>query len=93
MRTRILVTLKPVDGALVRVLALAERRGFSIRDLTTRLDGGFIDLELEVASDRSVDNLCRQLAKLHDVERVTPPPAPSPELPFEASPELRSELG
>lgn len=77
MRSRILLTLKPVDGALIRVLALAERRGFSIRNVAMRLVGGARDVVLEVdSSDRSVDNLCRQLAKLYDVEEVCNPSPP-----------------
>jgi acetolactate synthase II small subunit len=77
LRHRILLTLKPVDGALVRVVALAERRGFSIRELSTILEKDSRDVVLEVVSaDRSVDNLCRQLSKLHDVVEVCLPSEP-----------------
>ncbi len=56
------------------MLALAERRGFSIANLSTTLAGTSRDVVLEVdGGDRSVDNLCRQLAKLHDVEEVCIP--------------------
>ena len=75
MRYRILLTLHPVDGALVRALALAERRGFSISTLSTHVEGGARQVSLEVHSpDRSIENLCRQLAKLRDVSAVRTAP-------------------
>ena len=71
MQHRIFLTLHHVDGALVRTLATVERRGFSIRDVRASLEDGSIRVVLEVHSpDRQVDNLCRQIRKLHDVTAV-----------------------
>ena len=68
---RIFLTLHNVDGALVRTLGMVERRGFSIRDVRARVEDDSIGVVLEVHSpDRQVDNLCRQIRKLHDVTAV-----------------------
>ena len=80
MRSQILLTLQPVDGALVRVLSLVERRGFSIRSLRANRSEGEIEVGLEVhAEDRSVENLIRQVGKLVDVTTVRLPDADSRE--------------
>ncbi len=71
MRQRILLTLHPVDGALLRVLAMVERRGFSIGDLTARQEDGCTEVVLDVMTqDRSFETLCRQLDKLVDVTAI-----------------------
>ena len=71
MQHRIFLTLHNVDGALVRALAMVERRGFSIRDVRASQEQDSISVALEVHSpDRQVDNLCRQIRKLQDVMAV-----------------------
>ncbi len=71
MQHRIFLTLHNVDGALVRTLAMVERRGFSIRDVRANVEQDSISVVLDVHSpDRQVDNLCRQIRKLHDVTAV-----------------------
>ena len=71
MRQRILLTLRRVDGALLRVLAMVERRRFSIGDLTARQEGDCTEVVLDVmTSDRSFETLCKQLDKLEDVTAI-----------------------
>ncbi len=78
MRSEILLTLQPVDGALVRVLSLVERRGFSIRSLRASRSESGMEVGLEVhAEERSVENLCRQVGKLVEVTTVRLPDADS----------------
>jgi len=64
--------LAHVEGALVRVLGVTERRGWSTTGLTAEPEPshGTLDLNLNVLGDRPVDLLVRQLAKLHDVHEV-----------------------
>lgn len=71
MRQRILLTLRRVDGALLRVLAMVERRRFSIGDLTARHEGDCTEVVLDVmTNDRSFETLCKQLDKLEDVTAI-----------------------
>ncbi len=71
MRQRILLTLRRVDGALLRALAMVERRGFSIGDLTARQAGDCTEVVLDVMTvDRSFETLCKQLDKLEDVTAI-----------------------
>ncbi len=80
MRSEILLTLQPVDGALVRVLSLVERRGFSIRNLRVCRSESEMEVEMEVqAEERSVENLCHQVGKLVEVTTVRLPDADSQE--------------
>ena len=56
------MTLHSVDGALVRALAVVERRGFSIRDVRASRERDSITMVLDVHSpDRQIENLCRQV--------------------------------
>ncbi|MDH5824737.1 ACT domain-containing protein [Luteimonas sp. RD2P54] len=68
MRYRLDLTLRSAEGALVRVLGAAERRGFrplSV-DGETRPDGDRWYLRMTVEGERSDEALRGQLAKLHD---------------------------
>jgi len=64
--------LNQVDGALVRVIGVTERRGWCTTGLqaTAAANDNALDLELNVLGDRSIDLLVRQLEKLHVVQRV-----------------------
>jgi acetolactate synthase II small subunit len=64
--------LHQVDGALVRVIGVTERRGWCTtgRLASTAPDEGALDLQLSVLGDRSIDLLVRQLARLHVVQSV-----------------------
>lgn len=58
-------------GALVRVLGLAERRGYPPVSVSAHPMGPrAMRVRLTVESDRPVDQLVRQLDKLYDVMRV-----------------------
>ncbi len=71
MRQQILLTLRRVDGALLRVLAMVERRGFSIGDLTARQERDRTEVVLDVMThDRSFATLREQLDKLEDVTAI-----------------------
>lgn len=77
------VRMKFKEGALLRLIGLAARRGFGIVGVEARCShcGQRYEIALELTSDRSTENLARQLAKLHDVESVSVLPAADP-LPF-----------
>ena len=73
MRYRLDLVLRPAEGALLRVIGMAERRGFSPRAIHGAPDAddqGRWHLQLEVESPRSADTLCRQLEKVYDCESV-----------------------
>ena len=68
MPYRLELVLRPAEGALLRVLGLAARRGYqplAIEGATAAPDGCW-RLSLTVASQRSPDQLARQLEKLYD---------------------------
>lgn len=68
MPYRLELVLRPAEGALLRVLGLATRRGYqplAIAGATAAADGSW-RLSLTVASQRSPDQLARQLEKLYD---------------------------
>lgn len=78
MRYRLDLTLRHAEGALVRVLGAAERRGF--RPLS--VDGAAEPesdrwrLRMTVEGERSDAMLQQQLAKLHDCIAVEVEPCP-----------------
>lgn len=78
MRYRLDLTLRRAEGALVRVLGAAERRGFrplSV-DGEARDDGDRWHLRMTVEGDRSDEALRQQLGKLHDCLAVEVSPCP-----------------
>ena len=72
MRNTIRVRLKRAEGSLLRTLGLVNRRSFEVVGVAARLtdDERWLDAELTLESDRSIDVLCRQIDKLFDVVRV-----------------------
>ena len=63
--------LKRVDGALIRVLGVTERRGWSTQAvLAQAMNDDGLALDLDVHGLRPVDLLVRQLARLPDVYAV-----------------------
>ena len=78
MRYQLDLTLRRAEGALVRVLGAAERRGF--RPLTvdgeTQPDGDRWYLRMTVEGERSDDALQQQLGKLYDCLAVEVSPCP-----------------
>ncbi len=72
MRYRLDLVLKPVEGALVRVLGMTERRGFAPRAISGGAEGGDgrWRLQLVVDGSRPAETLKRQLQKVYDCESV-----------------------
>ena len=62
-----------VEGALIRLLGLIERRGFSVTSMNAHADEGQQHVEVTVhvhSTGRSVETLARQIQKLYDVRSV-----------------------
>lgn len=73
MQYRLDLVLKPVEGALLRVIGMVERRGFApcaIQGASDADDAGRWHLQLLVNGDRPAETLCRQLEKIYDCESV-----------------------
>lgn len=69
--TRMQIRMTFVEGALIRLLGLAGRRGFDIASVQAhRSEGGWYDVVLDVLGSRSVETLRRQIEKLYDVQHV-----------------------
>jgi acetolactate synthase II small subunit len=64
--------LQHTEGILIRVLGLTERRGFLPVTVSIWPSGnGTVALSMTVYSERPVELLLRQLAKLLDVNNIT----------------------
>ena len=62
-----------VEGALIRLLGLIERRGFSVTSMNAHADESAQHVEVTVhvhSAGRSVETLARQIQKLYDVRSV-----------------------
>ena len=72
MRYRLDLVLKPAEGALIRVIGMAERRGFSPRAISGEpaADDGRWRLQLVVDGQRPAESLRLQLQKVYDCEAV-----------------------
>jgi len=72
MRYRLDLVLKPAEGALVRVIGMAERRGFTPCEISGRPDGsgGPWRLQLVVDGQRPAETLRLQMQKIYDCESV-----------------------
>lgn len=71
---QLVITFKPAEGAIVRILGLIERRGFVLRDLAVRdeVTDGSLTVELEPRDQaRRFDVLARQVDRLVDVKSVS----------------------
>ena len=62
--------LNDQEGALLRLLGTAERRGWRPVSVSAHADGGRLTVRLTVRGTGSVELLCRQLYRLHDVAQV-----------------------
>mgnify|MGYP003453463163 CR=1 FL=1 len=78
MRYRLDLVLRPAEGALLRVLGTAERRGFTPLAITGEQppDGGDWKLQVTVHSKRAPELLQRQIEELHDCLSVEIAPCP-----------------
>ena len=65
----ITVAIRPRQGALIRLLGLAERRGFSPIHVEGRMceSGQAMFVDMNVSSSRPLEHLLRQIEKLADV--------------------------
>ena len=62
------IQLHAREGAVLRTLGLAERRGFRLEQMhVAEAQGDGQNLRMTVSSDRSIELLKRQLERLHDV--------------------------
>jgi len=67
-RYRLDLVLRPAEGALLRALGVATRRGYTpvaVDAVASEPDGRW-QVRLEIDSARSPDQLARQLEKLYD---------------------------
>lgn len=67
------MNIQKVEGAMIRLLGLIERRGFSVTAMNAHTDDAGQQVEVTVhlrSAGRSVDTLARQIAKLYDVRSV-----------------------
>jgi acetolactate synthase regulatory subunit len=74
MSARVSVELAAVDGALVRLLGLVERRGFILRGVQMVEQGDTASLTLDIEArdaGRSLDTLALQLQRLIEVRDVS----------------------
>ncbi len=78
MRYRLDLVLRPAEGALLRVLGTAERRGFTPLSIEGAQppDGGEWRLQLTVRGQRPPEPLQRQIEQLHDCLSVEIAPCP-----------------
>jgi acetolactate synthase II small subunit len=65
------LTLDAAEGALIRVLGLAERRGYPPVGVDATTLGDTLRLTLTVRANRPIDLLIRQLERLFDVRDVS----------------------
>ena len=95
MRYRLDLVLKPAEGALTRVIGMAERRGFTPHSIAGEpaAEDGRWRLQLVVDGQRPAETLRLQMLKIYDcvsieitpVEAAAVETAPA-ELPVEALP-------
>ena len=71
-KSKLYVRMTFVEGALIRLLGLATRRGFGIAYVHAHggADGGWYEIVLELIGSRSIETLKRQIEKLYDVDVV-----------------------
>ncbi|MBD7953715.1 acetolactate synthase [Stenotrophomonas sp. Sa5BUN4] len=73
MQYRLDLVLHPAEGALLRVIGMAERRGFAPRAIHGAPDAddqGRWHLQLVVDGTRPPETLCRQIEKIYDCVSV-----------------------
>lgn len=69
MRYRLDLVLHPAEGALLRVIGMAERRGYAPRGISGAADPGDQGrwhLQLVVEGQRPPETLCRQIETIYD---------------------------
>lgn len=82
------MTIQKVEGAIIRLLGLIERRGFSVTAMNAHSDDAAQQVEITLqlrSTGRSVDTLTRQIEKLYDVRSVACLSAAEPNVVLEES--------
>ena len=77
MTERLNIRFRPVEGAVVRMVGLVERRGYLVRGLsmTERPGGASLSIDVEPRdASRQVQVLAQQLGRLIDVTEITHAP-------------------
>lgn len=67
------MTIHKVEGAIIRLLGLIERRGFSVTEMNALADEAAQRVEITVhvtSAGRSIETLAKQIEKLYDVHSV-----------------------
>jgi acetolactate synthase II small subunit len=75
------MNVQKVEGALIRLLGLIERRGFSVTAMHAHSDDATQQVEITIhlhSTGRSVDTLAKQIGKLYDVRSVACLPVSEP---------------
>ena len=70
MNASLKVQMRPTPGSLVRVLGLAERRGFGLVSIHAEKASDQLTIFLTVKSRRPLSLFLGQLGKLYDVQQV-----------------------
>ena len=73
------ITIKRVEGAIIRTLGLIGRRGFAVTAVNTSDSACDDEMQLALTVEsqgRSIDHLVHQVRKLFDVREVNRPRAP-----------------
>lgn len=73
MSYQLAMRLTVIEGALLRVLGTVEHRGFRVLScrVHTEATGACYRVDLDVEGERDVALLCRQMARLYDVQEVS----------------------
>jgi acetolactate synthase II small subunit len=82
------MSIYKVEGAIIRLLGLIERRGFSVTAMNARSDDSAQQVEITIqlkSTGRSVEVLTRQIEKLYDVRSVACLTASEPAMMLEES--------
>ena len=64
------LTLDPSPGAILRIVGLAERRGYDPLQLTADHDQGTLTMTMTVKAERPIGILVSQLHKLYGMHSV-----------------------
>ena len=71
MKHQLSIDLRRADGSLVRLLGLAERRGYPALSLAADpLGADAHRVHLTVSAEKALQPLINQLQKLHDVQHI-----------------------
>jgi acetolactate synthase II small subunit len=71
MKNTIQCEFDPQPGAIERILRVIRVRGFAVISMNAVTQHERMSLEMTVSGDRCYNNLCHQLEKLQEVQRVS----------------------